>query len=96
MVDSQTSSATSKFIVVLDRPDVESWNTIQRLWPENHYIHTQNVAYLKLPASTLTAEIASHLGMNGERKVSGIVIRVGNYYGLNDLKLWEWLKTPDG
>lgn len=79
------------FAIVLDRPDAETWATVKDLWPEGHFIHTDRLAYLRLPTATLTSTIANQVGMNRDRRVVGIVLRVDSYYGWNDPGLWEWL-----
>lgn len=86
-----TATELGNFAIVLDHPDEECWRTVQRLWPESSYVHTDRVIYLRLPISTLTSKIANQVGMDRSRKVNGVVIRMGSYYGWNDRALWEWL-----
>jgi hypothetical protein len=86
-----TATELDNFAVVLDSPNEQAWNNVRDLWPESHFIHTDRIAYLRLPTSTLTSSISSQVGMNRERKVRGVVLRVDSYYGWNDRGLWEWL-----
>ena len=81
------------FLVVLNQPDPHAWNAISEIWPDSHYLLTDQTAFISAPRSTPLNSISSRLGMNPERQISGLVSIVDSYYGWNDRALWDWISN---
>ena len=61
-----------------------------------HFPHVYNVQagswVVASPMQTCT-DVAGALGMNSERGTTGIVVKVGDYYGFYDKALWEKIEA---
>ena len=79
------------YLIALNEPDENIWETVRNMWPERHHILTDSMAFVAPEGVALTQEIADSLGMNSEGGVSGIVAELNNYGGFNRSALVEWM-----
>ena len=79
------------YAIILNEPNNAVWERVRANWP-SCFIVSETMALISSPDPTvLTSQIAEAAGMNGNEKVLGVVLQVGNYFGYNSTALWEWL-----
>ena len=79
------------YMIVLDEPNDSAWQNIQEFWPEDHFIHTERVAFIAdNNLMMLTSDISTKVGI-GEVTFNGIAVNTTSYYGHSSMRLWEWL-----
>lgn len=79
------------YLISLNKPDENAWVKVRDIWPKRHHILTDHMAFVAPEGVTLTQEIADSVGMDSEGGVSGIVVELDNYGGLNQSALVEWI-----
>ncbi|MCY4303436.1 MAG: hypothetical protein OXC62_01410 [Aestuariivita sp.] len=80
------------YAIFLNKPNETCWETIQESWPENHFILTNNLAFIVANDNITTKQIADKVGISGsDKEMVGIVFEFGSYNGFNNGDLWEWL-----
>ena len=79
--------------IFLNKPNKDCWEHIQKKWPkDNHFILTDNLAFIADNDIIPTKHIANEVGIFGSsEKIVGLVFELNSYNGFNDKDLWEWL-----
>ena len=83
------------FAVVLNDPSEFAWERLREIAEEHHFVLTERIAFIAVPANVVTGDLSDQIGMNKTNTVSGIVMRLGSYNGWNKRTLWEWLSLYD-
>jgi hypothetical protein len=52
--------------------------------------------FLITPPAITTKEVCDALGITDGSNGSGILVRVENYFGRADVKIWEWIAAKRG
>lgn len=83
----------AKYAIILSSPSKHAWDRVKEVWP-SHYILNERVAFIESDEPrTTTSKISGEVGMDDDKKISGIVIQVGHYNGFEEPELWEWLEN---
>ena len=82
----------SIYMIVLDEPDKFTLDSVRKKWPRNHFVVDDRVAFIAPDEPVLTKEIQERIEMGGERRIGGIVAKIGASSGYWDPSLWEWME----
>ena len=80
------------YLIALNAPDSAVWERVRSVWPDDHFILTDCLAFVSSDDSNLlTQDIAESLGMTAEDNVLGLVTEVKGLAGRNSTSFAEWL-----
>ena len=83
----------SVYLIVLHEPDPTAWERVRETWPDRCFIVNDHTAFVAPPPGVLSHSIADTLGMNGEKKVSGIVVGTETLAGFAASDAVEWIQS---